>query len=72
MEGSSILAWSPVRGTSCRWTTWLLAGKVYADLVCLSPGQTTTCLAYLLVVGHRLEIIIDHRLDSVAAVDATF
>ena len=26
----------------------------------------------LLVVGHRLEIIIDHRLESVAAVDAIF
>ena len=24
------------------------------------------------VVGHRLEIIIDHRLESVAAVDAIF
>ena len=27
---------------------------------------------YLLVVGHWLEIIIDHRLESVAAVDAIF
>ena len=27
---------------------------------------------YLVVVGHRLEIIINHRLESVAAVDAIF
>ena len=28
--------------------------------------------ATFIVVGHRLEIIIDHRLESVAAVDAIF
>ena len=27
---------------------------------------------YILVVGHRLEIIIDHRLASVAAADAIY
>ena len=38
----------------------------------LNHTGTTNKFEWQLVVGHRLEIIIDHWLESVAAVDAIF
>ena len=35
-------------------------------------GLLRSFIYNIVVVGHRLEIIIDHRLESVAAVDAIF
>ena len=45
LEGGSIPGWSVGR-SSCRWTTWQLAGKVCADLWCVCHlGELHQCLA---------------------------
>ena len=58
-------AWSDLRLVPCKAAVMCLLKKEFIQQK-LEEG----CV--ILVVGHRLEIIIDHRLESVAAVDVIF
>ena len=49
-----------------------LLETVFLIVICRQTGERQSKTMVRIVMGHRLEIIIDHRLESVAAVDAIF
>ena len=66
-------AWSDIRLVPCKAAVFSLHGGNHMCLLkkeFIQQKLEEGCV--ILVVGHRLEIIIDHRLESVAAVDAIF